>query len=338
LDQGLKARLCTGQPHIVRARWPDLDSGSVSVGHVAIAELRPTQATVGFTEVMAKRRRYRATFAAGGRALLQREQIPIVVGPEGHAYVLDRHHELCALLAEGVVAIPVAPRADLRRLSPRAFWSTLDARGWCHPYDADGQRLAHDQIPTAMSGLVDDPYRSLASALRRLGGFEKVKVPYGEFAWADFLRRRLDRSTLEVDFEGALQAALQLSGSEAARALPGWRAGRLSTLTSERPKTSPFVASILRRGAPPQQRARLLGSAPELGGALQEARRPSGGVAVTPSLLGASDKVLRGPGGIGPDVGQRRLDDPPHRLPRVVGDVRCNDHVWVAQQGVVSQK
>jgi hypothetical protein len=48
-----------------------------------------------------------------------------------------------------------------------------------------------------------------------------VKVPCSEFAWADFPRRRLDRRAPERDFDGALQAALQLSGSEAARGPTG---------------------------------------------------------------------------------------------------------------------
>jgi hypothetical protein len=204
--------------------------------------VRPTQATVGFKEIMAKRRRCRAAFAAGRSVLPQRQGVPIVIGPEGNAYVLDRHHAVCALLAEGVIAVRVVTLDDLSRLSPEAFWSTLDARGWCHPYDADGRLLTYDQIPTSLSKLGDDPYRSLASALRRNGGFDKVKVPYSEFAWADFLRRQLDRVALERDFEGALQAALRLSGGEAARALPGWRNARLSRNTSDRSRAPSFDA------------------------------------------------------------------------------------------------
>jgi hypothetical protein len=98
--------------------------------------------------------------------LLQRQGVQIVIGPQGHAYVLDRHHAVCALLAEGVVAVRVVALDDLSRLSPKALWSTLDARGWCHPYNADGRLLTYDQIPTSLSNLGDDPCRSLASALR----------------------------------------------------------------------------------------------------------------------------------------------------------------------------
>ncbi len=254
-DEDLIDRPWMSQAPQTRAKWPDREGGSFSLGNVPIAELRPTQATVGFREVVAKRRRYRTAIAAGRPVLLQRQGVPIVVGPEGHAYALDRHHGLCALLAETVVTVPVVTIDDLSGLSLKAFWSTLDARGWCHPYDADGRRLAYEQLPTSMSDLEEDPYRSLASALRRIGGFDKVKVPYSEFAWADFLRRRLDRRALERDFDGALQAALGLSGGEAARALPGWRGGRLSRMTSDPPKAPAFEASKPRRGAPPHQGA-----------------------------------------------------------------------------------
>jgi hypothetical protein len=201
-----------------RTRAPNMALPSLAIGR-----LRPTQITVGYREVAAKRRRYRMVLAAGHPELLERRPVPIILGPEAEAYALDRHHGLCALLAEGVTEIPAALMDDLSGLSQRAFWSVLDARGWCHPYDADGGRLSYDQIPASIGALCDDPFRSLASALRRVGGFDKVKSPFSEFAWADFLRRRLDRSALEHDFDGTLQVAFRLARSDVARRLPGWR-------------------------------------------------------------------------------------------------------------------
>ena len=41
-----------------------------------------------------------------------------------------------------------------------------------------------------MKDLVDDPFRSLAGELRRVGGYAKDTTPFSEFLWADFLRRR----------------------------------------------------------------------------------------------------------------------------------------------------
>ena len=73
-----------------------------------------------------------------------------------------------------------------------------------------------------MTGLVDDPFRSLAGELRRAGGYAKDTTPFSEFIWADFLRRRMKRKLVEKDFERAIEKALQLAKSEDAGYLPGW--------------------------------------------------------------------------------------------------------------------
>ena len=44
-------------------------------------------------------------------------------------------------------------------------------------------------IPKSIDALIDDPFRSLAGGLRRVGGFAKDTTPFSEFLWADFLRR-----------------------------------------------------------------------------------------------------------------------------------------------------
>jgi hypothetical protein len=77
-------------------------------------------------------------------------------------------------------------------------------------------------MPEVIADLLDDPYRSLASALRRAGGFTKKPTPFSEFAWADFLRHRVSTEVLAADFDGALGRALILARTPAARDLPGW--------------------------------------------------------------------------------------------------------------------
>jgi hypothetical protein len=110
----------------------------------------------------------------------------------------------------------------LRTLSKDEFWVYLDNRAWVHPYDASGRRRDFDDIPGKISGLKDDPFRSVAGELRRLGGFAKDTTPFSEFLWADFMRRRISRSLAEDDFEKALKQAMKLAKSEAASYLPGW--------------------------------------------------------------------------------------------------------------------
>ena len=73
-----------------------------------------------------------------------------------------------------------------------------------------------------MADLKDDPFRSLAGELRRIGGFAKDTTPFSEFLWADFLRRNLSRKRVEANFDKALEKALALAKGKTAVYLPGW--------------------------------------------------------------------------------------------------------------------
>jgi hypothetical protein len=112
--------------------------------------------------------------------------------------------------------------ADLSKLERDSFWVVMDCRGWCHPYDASGVRHDFADIPASMADLIDDPFRSLAGELRRVGGYAKDVTPFSEFIWADFMRRRIKRKSVEKDFEATLATALKLSKTEDAAYLPGW--------------------------------------------------------------------------------------------------------------------
>ena len=189
---------------------------------VAIAELRPTQITVGFREVEAKRRAWREKSGDKGAEFLGQHMIPVITGPKGHLYVIDHHHLARALLEEDVPRVLVTIIADLRSLKPAEFWSVMDNRNWMHPFDDHGRRCPAEDIPKSIAALVDDPFRSLAGELRRAGGFAKDTAPFSEFLWADFLRRRMKRRHVDKDFSDAVTLALGLAKSEEANHLPGW--------------------------------------------------------------------------------------------------------------------
>jgi hypothetical protein len=91
-----------------------------------------------------------------------------------------------------------------------------------HAFDDKGRRRGHTDIPKTVSGLIDDPFRSLAGELRRAGGYAKDTTPFSEFLWADFLRRRIKRNAVEDNFTRAMEKALQLAKSRDAGYLPGW--------------------------------------------------------------------------------------------------------------------
>jgi len=189
---------------------------------VPIAELKPTQITVGLREVAEKRRAWRERGDGEAAKFLGRHMVPVVRGPKDRHYLLDHHHLCRALSDEGVDEVLVDVQADLRALSPDEFWTFLDHRAWCHPYDRDGDRVAYDEIPKSIAKLGDDPYRSLAGELRRAGGFAKEVTPFSEFIWANYLRRRVKAKLVTDDFGAALTKALRLAKSPDAAFMPGW--------------------------------------------------------------------------------------------------------------------
>ncbi len=111
---------------------------------------------------------------------------------------------------------------NLARLEKDAFWVFMDNSGLVHPFDDQGKRRAYRDIPKSIEDLLDDPFRSLAGALRRKGGYAKDTTPFSEFLWADFLRRRIDPKDVEKNFDAALEAALALAKKMDADYLPGW--------------------------------------------------------------------------------------------------------------------
>jgi hypothetical protein len=189
---------------------------------VTIADLRPTQITVGMREVATKRERWRETGTKKGGKFLGKHTMPVVLGPKERHFIIDHHHLALALHEEGVKDVAVTVVANLSKLETDAFWVFMDNRSWMHPFDDKGRRQDYDDIPKSVTGLVDDPFRSLAGELRRAGGFAKDTTPFSEFLWADFLRRRLKRASVENDFERAVEKALQLAKTIDANYLPGW--------------------------------------------------------------------------------------------------------------------
>jgi hypothetical protein len=189
---------------------------------VNIADLRPTQITVGMREVHEKRKGWREKKGKKAGEFLGKHMIPVILGPNGRHYVIDHHHLARALHEEGVKDVLVTVVADLSMVDRDTFWTVLDNRSWMHPFDDKGRRRGYKDIPKSVRDLIDDPFRSLAGELRRAGGFAKDTTPFSEFLWADFLRRRIRRKLVELDFDRAIVAAMKLSKSQEAIYLPGW--------------------------------------------------------------------------------------------------------------------
>jgi hypothetical protein len=189
---------------------------------IAIGSLRPTQMTVGMREVEDKREHVRALKPRKMGKYLGGHMIPVVWGPKERYYIVDHHHLTLALHKESFEHVLVTVIADLRQLARDPFWSVLAHHGWVYPYDANGRRHEFSELPKSVIGLKDDPFRSLAGALRREGGFAKDTTPFSEFLWADYLRQHIKAKAVSVDFKAALKEAVRLAKSSEAQYLPGW--------------------------------------------------------------------------------------------------------------------
>src|SRR6478752_5162110 len=189
---------------------------------VTITELRPTQITVGMREVKDKRLQLRKRKSQKIGKFLGDHMIPVILGPGKLHYVIDHHHLSLALHSEGIKHVLVTVIADLSALDDEAFWVVLEHRGWTHPYDEHGRRRDFSAVPKTLRKMKDDPYRSLAGELRRLGGFAKDTTPFSEFLWADFFRRHIKRQLVDSKFAAAVKQAYKLAKSEETHYLPGW--------------------------------------------------------------------------------------------------------------------
>ncbi len=189
---------------------------------IDIADLRPTQITIGFREAEARAAKLKAQADVDPEKLVRKTVIPVVKGIKNNFYVIDHHHLCKASLLAGSTQVSVIVVLNLARLDRDAFWVFMDNRGLVHPFDEDGKRCDYADIPKSIQEMKDDPFRSLAGALRRKGGYAKDTTPFSEFLWADYLRRQFKNKDVLKDFDATLNAALELAKKPDADHLPGW--------------------------------------------------------------------------------------------------------------------
>jgi hypothetical protein len=187
-----------------------------------LQQIHPTQVTAGMLEVEEKRKHFAALSADDLKRALKAAPIPVVVGRDDAHYAIDHHHLARALSDAEIEQAYVEVVADLSKLKGDAFWIEMAARQWVHPYDEHGVLHGVAAIPKQVSGLIDDPFRSLAAFVRNAGGYTKTAAPFAEFQWADFFRTRVRLWTTPSQFNAAVQQAIHLAASPDALILPGF--------------------------------------------------------------------------------------------------------------------
>jgi hypothetical protein len=227
--------------------------------------IQPTQALLGMQEVSCKTAHYASMSSSDLQQYWGKHIVPAVAGSGGGIFVTDHHHSIRAL--------QLAKRADpqdrlvVMNVSATIPASTLD-EFWSGMLQANLLWLQDDRfhipmnpnlLPASLSRMVNDPYRSLAWAVRNNGGYGAVDDPFQDFLYAELMRQasvlplpavngsasRLrggsdsrwtfcqaapynDQTCWKTEMQSILAVlgrALSLCQSEAASGLPGWRQG-----------------------------------------------------------------------------------------------------------------
>jgi hypothetical protein len=195
----------------------------MAVAKASIADMKPTQLTLGLAEVKERAAKMAAMTAAEREAYIEHKAIPYVLGPGRKTYIVDHHHLARALwslnIREAVLGQEVA---DWSSLELKAFWRMMESKGYCWPIDADGNRRPYAAIPALIEKLTDNVWRTLA---RRVRGeaFDDLDTPFQEFMWGDYFRTFMTRRLIELQFELAVQLAMKLARLSEAQDLPGFR-------------------------------------------------------------------------------------------------------------------
>jgi len=194
-----------------------------------IAHLHPTQMCVGLAEVRSRQVDFSQDSRERRLRYLRNKPIPLVCLDGREYWMVDRHHRL-----RGLIEIDPAAEAfgylalRLEGLDRRGVLEALHARGWLYLYDGRGLGpLSPLALPEHLNGLQDDPYRSLVWKLKKEGLIEPAPlIPFHEFRWAAWLRRRPLPPFSSSELEPAPPAARTLVRSVAASHLAGWKGRR----------------------------------------------------------------------------------------------------------------
>lgn len=190
---------------------------------IRLRDIRPTQFALGFRRVDEKAEKIHEMDRDQLHSYLKKHTVPYVFGPGGLIYAIDKHHHGLALLREDVEEVYGKVFDDLSDLSPAEFWKAMIRKKYVYLKNEYGEGpLNPETLPKSLLDMKDDPYRSLASAVRHEGGFEKTNTTFSEFTWAEFFRDRIILEPGEKGFKKAVSKGLELARSKEASRLPGY--------------------------------------------------------------------------------------------------------------------
>jgi hypothetical protein len=182
-----------------------------------ILKLHPTQLAVGYQQVECKYEKIKALDKSGKLdKYLKEHVVPVIRGYNNKLYLIDHHHLCMACEKLQIKQVYINILYDWSHLSFRDFWNKMNESHYVWVYDVDD--FPH-MLPSNIKGLKDDPYRSLAGIVRKLGGFNKDTAPFAEFHWALFFKSK----GLSTDLsQKTIDQAVFLCKSPEAKHLPGY--------------------------------------------------------------------------------------------------------------------
>jgi hypothetical protein len=189
-----------------------------------VLELRPTQLAVGMIQVQNKEAELASKAGPKLNVYEQKHPEPVVKGPGNALFITDHHHLALAMADLGIETTTCQLEADYSGLEPGSFWAKMKEQHWVYLYDENGKgpRSPAD-LPRTVAGLKDDPYRSLASAVRDAGGFSKVSTPFAEFEWANYFRSSgISAADIRGNFRKSVDEASAIAAKHDACSLPGY--------------------------------------------------------------------------------------------------------------------
>ncbi|KAL9648411.1 hypothetical protein ABK040_014033 [Willaertia magna] len=242
-----------------------------------ILNAHPAQIPVGLAEVYCKVKQFEFKYEdeASLNKYLAKHTVPVVKGPSNDPksknavfYVVDHHHLLVSLYlskfsksnfpnyydvnARYVIA-EVVNNYSNDGLDTLSFWRKMVEKGFAYTKDERGLNLTLPNfittLPSTITKLKNDPYRSLSGFDRYYGGYAKdASVFFVDFIWANFLREQGSgtfspvlngfystlvqnadvNGAVKVEFEkqrSVTQYAVKLSESSIAKGLPGYGQG-----------------------------------------------------------------------------------------------------------------
>ena len=130
---------------------------------IPIVDLRPTQLTLGMSEVTMRAAKIIKLSPDDREAYLDSKAIPHVIGPDKQIFMVDHHHLARALWSLDIHEAVLGDQfADWSDMEIKSFWRKMESNGYCWPIDADGNRRPYAAIPHHVGDLTDNVWRSLA--------------------------------------------------------------------------------------------------------------------------------------------------------------------------------